>query len=1458
MRWGRKNKQPDQDSGQYSGGNAVEVFPSSASNGSSHEDWAMVIRQPASSDMTVISNGPREILTETTTPLPGPSQTAGDNGTSRATRYRTGLNNVYEYKSGIVTVDIVAVHGLNGEPFKTWSDGDHFWLQDFLPKAIPSSRIFTFGYTADVFSRNDMDILDCARSLLAGLDSHRTDGVELRPLVFIGHSLGGIVIKAALLEAKERGNPAWNAVLEGGIMFMAVPHGGADLAYFASSVGKIANLYSPTNTKMLNQLKSDSRDLWDLSRRFGNIQKNLRLASVLEAGRTPLSEGRRGSTKVVEDESARLNLGEDEYKIDGSDHRTVCKFSDASHPEYIKVQNSLKRLAQPTQPKTPGNGKTVLTSSIVDNLRTIRSASIGLAYFYCDYRDAANQSLSQIFGCLCAQISRQNNVFRCAAARYLATFQKSNIETQTIDYKRLINILVETCSHFDRIYLVIDAVDEFMPPSGKHGDCNQRIALLETLSELEQAGEGTIKILLTSRPTGEIQNESRNIPRITITKEANSEDIELYVRKTLEATRRKKHTKWGNKLTAGEEQIPTMSEVITSQLTEKADGMFLFAALQLKVLLGSDKKDVSAILRDMPKTLEGTWERIISVNDESQDTAEQCEIVKHILQWLVAAARPLKLYEISAAIAVPSYETYLKNDRWLSHLEWLSDVRLNDAGSDETLHDPEWLLELCGPLVRSTSDGEGISLAHFSLKENLISGKLRKSSDNRVREYDFGLADAHTHVATVSLTYLCSRELSQPFRNRQELNELRQIHRLMDYATVHGGTHLSYLSPSNRFDDKLIQHLKCLLIPEMTWTTLEAHRGQSNGLLEVTLTALPHPNLETDDYESWPADCEVVYDAKVPEGLVKSLMERTIESIETHQNCKTFLQLFRLLSEPMRKDHPVNVTPLYYAALFGWRSGVERLLNSVQDRVTTSDLNHALRAAAMGGFSDIIKLLTDAGASVDADLGNLGSPVQTAISCGHVAATDTLLKLGADLREEEPYYRTGGTVGSSMQAAAETGNIALMQRIIEEGGDLNCNDGWLGTPLQSVLEKGKHEVARWIIDHPNFTPNVTGGYYGSASRFLCFEGSPSALELLRKILDLGGFPSERVSVYGSLLEIASHFGHKGIVELLLNRNAELDGTSMGQFGNAVHAAAMRGDEEILYNLLLQGGDPNCAGQWLGHDLTPNRPVSGNGYGRCVQLIQGTGFLAFDHSWVTKAFFAPAIHAALRISEVDHNKIFLLFENEPTHRDGHFGNPLQGAAFRGHTGVLKLLLAHGARIDAQGGFFGTALQAAASQRHVEAVEFLLEQGADPNIAPSGFYGSSLAAAIALGFGDIIQALVEKGARYDCFDENGWSAQTWETLLAVDSPLEALPEAECRVPSAWSIVDKSPDLRADDDGRLILSKVASRSMPEATALANHPVTPYQNFYFEITVEEPGPARYLLSLTLFAVFTNMASEL
>ena len=72
-------------------------------------------------------------------------------------------------------IDIVAVHGLGGHPFKSWAcyekGKECFWLQDYLLKDLPGARLFTFGYNSrPFFSRSVETIADYAKELIDDLE----------------------------------------------------------------------------------------------------------------------------------------------------------------------------------------------------------------------------------------------------------------------------------------------------------------------------------------------------------------------------------------------------------------------------------------------------------------------------------------------------------------------------------------------------------------------------------------------------------------------------------------------------------------------------------------------------------------------------------------------------------------------------------------------------------------------------------------------------------------------------------------------------------------------------------------------------------------------------------------------------------------------------------------------------------------------------------------------------------------------------------------------------------------------------------------------------------------------------------------------------------------------------------------------------------------------------------------
>ena len=73
-------------------------------------------------------------------------------------------------------VDVIAVHGLGGGAYKTWTHNNgKLWLRDFLPEDLPGARVFTYGYNSTfVFSRETSTLREYARALLEDIRSERT------------------------------------------------------------------------------------------------------------------------------------------------------------------------------------------------------------------------------------------------------------------------------------------------------------------------------------------------------------------------------------------------------------------------------------------------------------------------------------------------------------------------------------------------------------------------------------------------------------------------------------------------------------------------------------------------------------------------------------------------------------------------------------------------------------------------------------------------------------------------------------------------------------------------------------------------------------------------------------------------------------------------------------------------------------------------------------------------------------------------------------------------------------------------------------------------------------------------------------------------------------------------------------------------------------------------------------
>jgi pimeloyl-ACP methyl ester carboxylesterase len=236
----------------------------------------------------------------------------------------------------------------------TWNVGnsqaDPMFLRDRIPTDLSRigvrARIFSYGYdSAVVFSKSVATIDQAAIMLLSRLlGKRRTSEEKGRPIIFIAHSLGGLVVKQAMIQAWTR-NEYYNDILENvkGCLFLGVPHRGADLAYWAKFPAQIIPYFSlgfRGNTKLLESLSSKSADWMRISRDFVHRATSLQIRTFYETDRL-------GNVIVVDESSATMSLpNELALPLAGSNHATICKFAASENQRYDPVKDALEDLVR--------------------------------------------------------------------------------------------------------------------------------------------------------------------------------------------------------------------------------------------------------------------------------------------------------------------------------------------------------------------------------------------------------------------------------------------------------------------------------------------------------------------------------------------------------------------------------------------------------------------------------------------------------------------------------------------------------------------------------------------------------------------------------------------------------------------------------------------------------------------------------------------------------------------------------------------------------------------------------------------------------------------------------------------------------------------------------------------------------------------------------------------------------
>ncbi|RWS29746.1 protein SERAC1-like protein [Leptotrombidium deliense] len=239
------------------------------------------------------------------------------------------------YRNKTVDCDIVFIHGLLGRVFRTWRQSDlckndqdytRCWPLDWLSKDISAIRIMAADYETYLSDwriecpTEKLTLKDRGEYILQSLIAA---GIGNRPIIWIGHSMGGLLIKQILVACEESNSPVLKEVLRNSkaTVFYSVPHRGSELATWPTIV---YNVILPSTE--VKELMKDSPVLLSLQNKFLNIvrKRQLHCISFAETLKSKLGAKKvKIKSLMVSKESA--NLGYGEFHLLSTDHHSTCK-----------------------------------------------------------------------------------------------------------------------------------------------------------------------------------------------------------------------------------------------------------------------------------------------------------------------------------------------------------------------------------------------------------------------------------------------------------------------------------------------------------------------------------------------------------------------------------------------------------------------------------------------------------------------------------------------------------------------------------------------------------------------------------------------------------------------------------------------------------------------------------------------------------------------------------------------------------------------------------------------------------------------------------------------------------------------------------------------------------------------------------------------------------------------------
>lgn len=600
------------------------------------------------------------------------------------------------------TADIIFVHGLGGHSYKTWSkdrNKDFFWPGLWLPKdpKIRRARLFTYGYNSGLTGPKTVsNIMGFARSLLFDMRycrGQQNNSIRIGevPIIFVAHSMGGLVVKKAYLMAQNDNSCKELARSISGIIFLSTPHRGSSLAHTLDLI--LRSILQPKRP-FIQELERNSPAIEDINEAFRHVAPKLSIISFYEELYTVILSQ---PLMVVARDSAILGYENEQTRGLNADHHTVCKFENDMDPSFTIVRDVLKDLVEKfctdvikpvglTNSRTinlvkralgvsltdsedldtlrklwipgscewilanstirvwledssrshlvwynapPASGKSVLSSYLVHYLQ---NEGFVCQFYFFSQGDQTRRSIGNFLKSIACQISRTMPDY----AEELLAFSAGESQLSSGGYLALWQTLFEdmlfsrTSDH--PLFWIVDGLDE--------SESSERV--LELLESVLSRSKMTVKILATGRRTDKLALMFKKLQRLVVAHEIdgaehnhNSHDIQLLVDRELELMHG-----------SMEHKARLRQDILT-----RASGNFLWVSLVLEELHKCQTESESQLtLEQIPADMTKMYERMEQLVVDNLNP-RQIALAQELLRWTICVPRPLKLNELQEAIS---------------------------------------------------------------------------------------------------------------------------------------------------------------------------------------------------------------------------------------------------------------------------------------------------------------------------------------------------------------------------------------------------------------------------------------------------------------------------------------------------------------------------------------------------------------------------------------------------------------------------------------------------------------------------------------------------------------------------------------------------------------------------------------------------------------------------------------